>query len=910
MSSRRDRSFRIATLLTLCGAPLALAQVQAQPPRAFVDGGTAGVLDNLAKPVDAPFWSQHGVKLLEVPGIMLTPIDHGALYQRDLDREAAGLGDGVKRVSVERPVDFHWDAGKWYRTPDRAGLIWILDVTSPNAWGVRLHFTDFDLPPGAKMTVYPPASPEDAPSPYEGKGRRGTGQFWARTAFSDTARIEVFVPAAVAQDIDLTKPLFKVDSLHHWYINMLTGTPWPQGATPEELGCHADVSCFPWANEARGVARLFFNGGLCTGQLLNTLAGDGTPYLFTARHCFSDQASADALETYWFYQTSTCNGPAPALPSGINRADDGTLLSVGTTSDYNLTMIEGAIRRDLWWQGWDSGAFGNGNVANNISHPDGSWKRFASGTTFATGVGCSIAGIGPGITGTWSTGTTEPGSSGSALYDVNRRVRGQLSCANGVCAGASARFYFGPFATTYPNISSLLNAGGGDILDFFNVGNTCANAVDRGGVGTTNFTDLVLKSNRERWFKFTVPSGGGLNYTLSFINAWGDTDTQLLSACGGSVLASSTSTTNAESINWTNTSPNPATVFARVYLFNDTRNQFSISGAVTAAPIQGNDNCASAASISDGETLTGSTLGTNTDGASGCGFNTANDVWFTYSQACTGDVTISTAGSSFDTVLSAHSACPGSAANQIVCNDDFAGTLQSSITFSATAFTTYRIRLAGYNGAAGAYAISVSRSRPSNDLCANASPVGEGTTSFNNCGALRDGFADPASCYSSNDFFGADIWYTYTATANGTLAADTFGSTFDTMLAAYAACPTGVGQALACNDDSAGTLQSSIGFPVSAGQTYLVRVGGYFGAAGSGSINLAFTGSGPTCDSTDFNNDGDFPTPLDLEDFINAVAGNICSTCSTDLDFNNDGDFPTPLDVEAFISVLAGGPCL
>ena len=66
----------------------------------------------------------------------------------------------------------------------------------------------------------------------------------------------------------------------------------------------------------------------------------------------------------------------------------------------------------------------------------------------------------------------------------------------------------------------------------------------------------------------------------------------------------------------------------------------------------------------------------------------------------------------------------------------------------------------------------------------------------------------------------------------------------------------------------------------------------------------------PGCDSPDFNRDGDFPTPLDLEDFINANAGSFCPACSTDLDFNNDGDFPTPLDVEAFIRVLSGGTCL
>ena len=90
-------------------------------------------------------------------------------------------------------------------------------------------------------------------------------------------------------------------------------------------------------------------------------------------------------------------------------------------------------------------------------------------------------------------------------------------------------------------------------------------------------------------------------------------------------------------------------------------------------------------------------------------------------------------------------------------------------------------------------------------------------------------------------------------------------------------------------------------------------VGGNFRSAGgeiANGIARFAPCPGPTCDSLDFNQDGDFPTPLDLEDFIRAVGGSFCSTCSTDLDFNNDGDFPTPVDVEAFISVSAGGPCV
>ena len=97
-----------------------------------------------------------------------------------------------------------------------------------------------------------------------------------------------------------------------------------------------------------------------------------------------------------------------------------------------------------------------------------------------------------------------------------------------------------------------------------------------------------------------------------------------------------------------------------------------------------------------------------------------------------------------------------------------------------------------------------------------------------------------------------------------------------------------------------GTIgQPDAGLPMTGGGFTLT--GGFWSASAVG---------GSDCDNTDFNQDGDFPTPLDLEDFINAVAGNICSTCSTDLDFNNDGDFPTPLDIEAFISVLSGGPCV
>ena len=80
----------------------------------------------------------------------------------------------------------------------------------------------------------------------------------------------------------------------------------------------------------------------------------------------------------------------------------------------------------------------------------------------------------------------------------------------------------------------------------------------------------------------------------------------------------------------------------------------------------------------------------------------------------------------------------------------------------------------------------------------------------------------------------ASVWWAYTPPISTTLAADTFGSDYDTTLAAYAGTQGSLTE-LACNDDAGSGLQSQIVFPVVAGQTY------YFMAAGlGGGGSLAF----------------------------------------------------------------------
>ena len=98
----------------------------------------------------------------------------------------------------------------------------------------------------------------------------------------------------------------------------------------------------------------------------------------------------------------------------------------------------------------------------------------------------------------------------------------------------------------------------------------------------------------------------------------------------------------------------------------------------------------------------------------------------------------------------------------IVCNDDalLAGcVLGSRVTFFATAGVTYRIRVAGYATTyCGPFRLNINQALapPPNDLCANATPIGNGTYGFNTCGANTDGPINNPACLP-----GHDVWFRY-----------------------------------------------------------------------------------------------------------------------------------------------------
>ncbi|MFC4117337.1 calcium-binding protein [Nonomuraea zeae] len=82
-------------------------------------------------------------------------------------------------------------------------------------------------------------------------------------------------------------------------------------------------------------------------------------------------------------------------------------------------------------------------------------------------------------------------------------------------------------------------------------------------------------------------------------------------------------------------------------------------------------------------------------------------VWYSLTLPAAATVTADTAGSNFDTVLTAYTGASLGSLTEIACNDDgIAPGGPSTLSFSASASTTYLIRIGGWNQDGGAHSYS------------------------------------------------------------------------------------------------------------------------------------------------------------------------------------------------------------
>jgi len=213
--------------------------------------------------------------------------------------------------------------------------------------------------------------------------------------------------------------------------------------------CNINVNCpdgDAWANEVRAVAMILTGGGsrICTGTLVNNVRQDRTPLFLTANHCLGGEATWIIM---FNYQSPNCNdidGPTADTVQGTTR------LANNSASDFALLRLQETPppAYDVFWAGW-SAVDTASPQSTCIHHPNGDIKKISF--DHQPVVSSSYGGSPPDTRWKvldWDKGTTEPGSSGSPLFDPAHRIVGQLHGGTAAC-GNDLPDYFGKFAVSW-----------------------------------------------------------------------------------------------------------------------------------------------------------------------------------------------------------------------------------------------------------------------------------------------------------------------------------------------------------------------------------------------------------------------------------------------------------------------------
>jgi len=439
--SRRVAAFLFSTtaLLGLLQSPLA-----AQPVPGSVPTG--------ALPTVSP--------LADVPVLTVPELDLEAIAEEDEQRLAAGL---APRYAIPNPVQVDPDSDGLWEAVDDAHLLWRLRIEAPKAGSINLGFTRYLMPQGGRLLIYTPDQ-KSVIGPFTDADNEAHGELWTPVILTDQVVVEVTIPNAGLNTLDLA--LTQVGSGYR-------GFGVKQGGGEKSGSCNVDVVCpegYGWENEVDSVGVISTGGSLfCTGFMVNNTANDRTPFFMTANHCGVYAGNAASLVVYWNYETSICGG----TPDGVlSDWQSGSYFRASyTNSDFTLVELD-TPPLSAWevaFAGWDrTGA--NATTAIAIHHPGTDEKRISfeyQSTSVTSYGGTSSPGDGTHVRVTdWDIGTTEPGSSGSPLFDQNHRVIGQLHGGWAACGNNDSDWY-GAFARSWTGsgsnstrLSNWLDPGG------------------------------------------------------------------------------------------------------------------------------------------------------------------------------------------------------------------------------------------------------------------------------------------------------------------------------------------------------------------------------------------------------------------------------------------------------------------
>jgi len=431
--------------------------------------------------------------LSEVETMMLPTIDAESLAADS--RSAAVPGP----LRVAKPIDMNvtlQETGTWEWLPN-GKILWRMRFVSPGATDLNFGFGYFALPEDAELYLYSDEHEKYVLGPFTGKQAQANGDsLWTPMVPGQSAVLELVVSAETQSRVHL-----ELTRVSQGFMDFLGFKPdhWRQGA------CNIDVVCpegDPWRDQIRAVGAYTVNGiDTCSGTLVMDAAASFRNYFLTAAHCGVDAGDAPAMVVYWNFESENCGD----LSGGVRDQFSSGATYRASRADVDMSLVELNSTPDpsfnVFYAGWDrSNTVPNGSVG--IHHPGVDEKAISFNDDPLTTVTSCIGGGTPDThweVDNWELGTTEGGSSGSALFDpANGLIVGFLSgglaaCGNQEfdCYGKLAVAWDGPSPDRRlsdwldPNDTGVMTVQGSNPAASLSLG-TVTSVDSCGGPGTDN----------------------------------------------------------------------------------------------------------------------------------------------------------------------------------------------------------------------------------------------------------------------------------------------------------------------------------------------------------------------------------------------------------------------------------------
>jgi lysyl endopeptidase len=339
------------------------------------------------------------------------------------------------------------NGGHWSLLQD-GRLLWQLPIEADAAVSIDLGFSRWYLPQGAEIW-FSDAKRSVVYGPYTDANNPRSDGLSLPMVPGSQALLELIVPAEKRDAVDLV-----LSRVSQGYRSL------DEAAATKSGTCNVDSVCpqgDAWREQIRSVGRYTFSSGgssfLCTGQLVNRATGDRDPLFLTANHCLSTQPVAATLVVYWKYESPSCrvvdsaaNGVSLPLTTAAATQSGASLVAAYAPSDMTLLRLSQAppAAADAYWSGWDRRDLAPASVVA-IHHPAGHEKRISFEND-----PLAISDYEPSPNGDatshlkvfdWDLGTTEGGSSGSAIWNADKRIVGTLHGGFAACGNNDSDYY-------------------------------------------------------------------------------------------------------------------------------------------------------------------------------------------------------------------------------------------------------------------------------------------------------------------------------------------------------------------------------------------------------------------------------------------------------------------------------------